>query len=130
MTRCSDNGATRPRSRAISRDATARPSTAVFISMFWQTDETTAHPVDLMNRIYRHQRHVYDFTRKYYLLGRDRVIAGIGTPDGARVLEVRCGTGRTLIVAARKYAGARCFGLDGSPEMLNSATRPIWRAGL
>ena len=28
----------------------------------------------LMDRIYRHQRHVYDVTRKYYLLGRDRLI--------------------------------------------------------
>src|SRR5258708_18239441 len=87
MTRCSDNGATRPRSRAISRDATARPSTAVFISMFWQTDETTAHPVDLMKRIYRHQRHCYDFTRKYYLLGRDPLIAGSDTHDSHPTTE-------------------------------------------
>ena len=26
--------------------------------------------------MYRHQRHIYDLTRKYYLLGRDRLIAG------------------------------------------------------
>jgi len=38
---------------------------------------------ELMNRTYRHQRHVYDFTRKYYLLGRDRVIASLDPPDGA-----------------------------------------------
>src|SRR5258708_34173670 len=125
MTRCSDNGATRPRSRAISRDATARPSTAVFISMFWQTDETTAHPVDLMNRIYRHQRHVYDFTRKYFLLGRDRVIAEMAAHDGDRVLEIGCGTGRNLIVAARKYPGPRCFGIDVWTDMLNPPTRAI-----
>jgi S-adenosylmethionine-diacylgycerolhomoserine-N-methlytransferase len=75
--------------------------------MFWRTDETTARSADLMNRIYRHQRHVYDFTRKYYLLGRDRVIAGIDAHDGARVLEIGCGTGRNLIMAARKYPGAR-----------------------
>jgi S-adenosylmethionine-diacylgycerolhomoserine-N-methlytransferase len=98
--------------------------------MFWQTDETTAHPVDLMNRIYRHQRHVYDFTRKYFLLGRDRVIAEMEAHDGARVLEIGCGTGRNLIVAARKYPSARCFGIDVSTEMLNSATRAISRAGL
>jgi S-adenosylmethionine-diacylgycerolhomoserine-N-methlytransferase len=98
--------------------------------MFWQTDKTTAHAVDLMNRIYRHQRHVYDFTRKYFLLGRDRMIAEMAAHDGARVLEVGCGTGRNLIVAARKYPGARCFGIDVSTEMLNSATRAISRAGL
>jgi S-adenosylmethionine-diacylgycerolhomoserine-N-methlytransferase len=95
-----------------------------------RADMTTARPADLMNRIYRHQRHVYDFTRKYYLLGRDRVIAGIDTYDGARVLEIGCGTGRNLIMAARKYPGARCFGIDVSTEMLNSATRAISRAGL
>jgi S-adenosylmethionine-diacylgycerolhomoserine-N-methlytransferase len=98
--------------------------------MFWRTDETTAHPADLMNRIYRRQRHVYDFTRKYFLLGRDRVIAEMAAHDGARVLEIGCGTGRNLIVAARKYPGARCFGIDVSTEMLNSATRAISRAGL
>ena len=29
----------------------------------------------LMDRIYRHQRHIYNLSRKYYLLGRDRMIA-------------------------------------------------------
>jgi S-adenosylmethionine-diacylgycerolhomoserine-N-methlytransferase len=98
--------------------------------MFWRTDVTAAHAADLMNRIYRHQRHVYDFTRKYFLLGRDRVIAEMAAHDGARVLEIGCGTGRNLIVAARKYPSARCFGIDVSTEMLNSATRAISRAGL
>jgi S-adenosylmethionine-diacylgycerolhomoserine-N-methlytransferase len=83
-----------------------------------------------MNRIYRHQRHVYDFTRKYFLLGRDCVIAEMAAHDGARVLEIGCGTGRNLIMAARKYPGTRCFGIDVSTEMLSSATRAISRAGL
>jgi len=89
-----------------------------------------APAVDLMNRIYRHQRHAYDFTRKYFLLGRDRMIAEMAANEGARVLEIGCGTGRNLIVAARKYPGARCFGVDVSTEMLNSAIRAIARAGL
>jgi len=91
---------------------------------------TSANATDLMDRIYRRQRHVYDFTRKYFLLGRDRMIAEIGAGDGARVLEIGCGTGRNLIMAARKYPGASCFGIDVSTEMLNSATRAISRAGL
>jgi S-adenosylmethionine-diacylgycerolhomoserine-N-methlytransferase len=98
--------------------------------MFWRADETAAPSADLMNRIYRHQRHVYDFTRKYFLLGRDRVVAEIDAHDNARVLEIGCGTGRNLIMAARKYPGARCFGIDLSTEMLNSATGAISRAGL
>ena len=91
---------------------------------------TYANATDLMDRIYRRQRHVYDVTRKYFLLGRDRMIAEIGAGDGARVLEIGCGTGRNLIMAARKYPGASCFGIDVSTEMLNSATRAISRAGL
>jgi len=83
-----------------------------------------------MNRIYRHQRYVYDVTRKYYLLGRDRLIADLGARDGARVLEIGCGTGRNLIMAARTYPGARCFGIDLSTEMLDTATGAITRAGL
>ena len=27
-----------------------------------------------MDRMYRAQRHIYDLTRKFYLLGRDRMI--------------------------------------------------------
>jgi len=37
---------------------------------------------ELMDRIYRRQRHFYDFTRKYYLLGRDRLIDGLAPPPG------------------------------------------------
>jgi S-adenosylmethionine-diacylgycerolhomoserine-N-methlytransferase len=98
--------------------------------MFWRADMTTAHAVDLMNRIYRHQRYLYDFTRKYFLLGRDRMIAEMQAPEGARILEIGCGTGRNLVVAARRYPGASCFGIDVSTEMLNSAFRAISRAGL
>jgi S-adenosylmethionine-diacylgycerolhomoserine-N-methlytransferase len=91
---------------------------------------TAARAMELMNRTYRHQRHVYDFTRKYYLLGRDRLIADLDARDGARVLEIGCGTGRNLIAAARRYPGARLFGVDVSTEMLTSAIRSISRTGL
>ena len=40
----------------------------------------------LMDRIYRRQRHVYDVTRKYYLLGRDELIEGLAPPADSRVL--------------------------------------------
>lgn len=98
--------------------------------MSWQHEVASAHAVDLMNRIYRHQRRIYDLTRKYYLLGRDHMIDELGAGDGARVLEIGCGTGRNLIKAARRYPGARCFGIDVSTEMLNSAAEAISRAGL
>jgi S-adenosylmethionine-diacylgycerolhomoserine-N-methlytransferase len=83
-----------------------------------------------MDRMYRYQRHIYDLTRKYYLLGRDRLIAELAPPDGGHVLEIACGTGRNLIVAARRYPGARFYGFDVSAEMLAQADESIRRAGL
>jgi S-adenosylmethionine-diacylgycerolhomoserine-N-methlytransferase len=91
---------------------------------------TAVSSTDLMNRTYRHQRHFYDFTRKYYLLGRDRLIAELAPRDGDAVLEIGCGTGRNLITAAARYPGARLFGVDVSTEMLTSAIATIARAGL
>ncbi len=60
-----------------------------------------------MDRIYRHQRHIYDLTRKYYLLGRDALIRDLAPVPGDTVLEIGCGTGRNLILAARRYPDAR-----------------------
>lgn len=81
----------------------------------------TAH-AGLMDRMYRHQRHIYDLTRKYYLLGRDRTIAALDIPEGGSLLEVGCGTGRNLLLANRIFPKARLFGLDISAEMLATAS--------
>ena len=86
----------------------------------------------LMNRVYRWQRRwgFYDATRKYYLLGRDPLIAGLAPPEGATVLEIGCGTGRNLVLAAQRYPGARFHGIDISTEMLAAAGQAVERAGL
>jgi S-adenosylmethionine-diacylgycerolhomoserine-N-methlytransferase len=103
----------------------------------WQVEEARqfegAWPVEAtrrMNRMYRRQRHIYDGTRRYYLLGRDQMIAGLRPAPGANVLELGCGTGRNLVLAARLYPDARFFGIDVSTEMLTSAIAAIARAGL
>lgn len=83
----------------------------------------------LMDGVYRRQRHIYDATRKYYLLGRDRMIAGLRVPDGGAVLELGCGTGRNLVLALRRYPKARFFGLDISTAMLETAARAIAQEG-
>ena len=76
-----------------------------------------------MDRMYRYQRHIYDLTRKYYLLGRDRAITGLKVPPDGRLLEIGCGTGRNLLKAHGLYPAARLYGLDISAEMLASARR-------
>ena len=84
----------------------------------------------LMDQVYRHQRYVYDFTRKYYLFGRDRLIRELRLGPGDRLVEVGCGTARNLIRIARRYPEARLFGLDASQEMLKTAAEAVRRAGL
>lgn len=84
----------------------------------------------LMDRVYRLQRHVYDATRKYYLLGRDDLIASLEPRTGGAVLEIGCGTGRNLVMAARSYPDARFYGFDISTEMLSTASRSVERQGL
>lgn len=83
-----------------------------------------------MDRIYRRQRHIYDLTRKYFLLGRDGLIAELKPPIGGSVIEIGCGTGRNLIAAAHAYPDATFFGLDVSSAMLSTARGNIRRAGL
>ncbi len=83
-----------------------------------------------MDAIYARQRHFYDLTRKYYLLGRDRMIARLHVPTGGTVLEVGCGTGRNLIAVARRYPTARLYGFDISEAMLATARANVARAGL
>ena len=78
-------------------------------------------PTLLMDNIYRHQRRFYDLTRKYFLLGRDRLLDRLQTEPGNRVLEIGCGTGRNLAVLAGKQPDLNLYGLDASTLMLESA---------
>ncbi len=84
----------------------------------------------LMDKMYRRQRHIYDLSRKYYLIGRDEAIARLEPRSGDGILEIGCGTGRNLVKAARAYPEARFYGLDVSREMLDTAAASIARAGL
>lgn len=83
-----------------------------------------------MDRMYRLTRHVYDLTRKPYLLGRDRMIAGLALPAGGSVLEMGCGTARNLVAVGRRYPDARLHGFDISSEMLKTATANVRRSGM
>lgn len=84
----------------------------------------------LMDAMYRHQRHIYDASRKFYLLGRDGMIAGLKPAPGGTILEIGCGTGRNLIAIAQRHPGCICYGLDVSSEMLATARQAVTRAGL
>jgi S-adenosylmethionine-diacylgycerolhomoserine-N-methlytransferase len=78
-----------------------------------------------MDTMYRYQRYFYDATRKFYLLGRDRLIDKMQISAGQTVAEIGCGTGRNLEILARKNPSARFFGLDASSEMLETASNKL-----
>lgn len=75
--------------------------------------------------MYRWTRHVYDASRKYYLLGRDAMIENVNAGDDDLVCEVGCGTARNLIKLANEYPRSRFFGLDASDEMLKTARKAL-----
>jgi S-adenosylmethionine-diacylgycerolhomoserine-N-methlytransferase len=78
-----------------------------------------------MDKMYRNQRYFYDLTRKYYLLGRDKLIAEMKVKADENVLEIGCGTARNLKILAQKYPQTNFFGLDASQEMLKTAHEKI-----
>ncbi len=87
-------------------------------------------PAKHMDGIYRVQRHIYDVSRKYYLLGRDGLLDALQPMPGEAVLEIGCGTGRNLICAAHRYPAARFYGVDVSAVMLETAAASVEKAGL
>lgn len=93
------------------------------------TADSAVDHAGLMDSIYRRQRYVYDFTRKYYLFGRDRLIRDLDLKPADRVIEIGCGTGRNLVKLAKRYPGVSLYGLDASREMLKTAERAIAQSG-
>jgi S-adenosylmethionine-diacylgycerolhomoserine-N-methlytransferase len=90
-------------------------------------DEPSARRMD---EIYRTQRHFYDPTRRYFLLGRKELIGGLAPPPCGSVLEVGCGTAWNLIEAARRYPTAQLHGFDVSSLMVETAVKKVAAAGL
>jgi S-adenosylmethionine-diacylgycerolhomoserine-N-methlytransferase len=84
----------------------------------------------LMDQMYRRQRHIYDVSRKFYLLGRDEALGRLHPDRGGKALEIGCGTGRNLIKLAQAYPRVQLFGVDVSREMLTTAAASTARAGL
>ncbi|GJL98807.1 MAG: O-methyltransferase [Methyloligella sp.] len=84
---------------------------------------------NLMDKVYRNQRFIYNASRKYYLLGRDQLIKELSPPPRGTVLELGAGTGRNLICTAKTYDDCELYGVDISQEMLKTAGKSIVKAG-
>lgn len=91
--------------------------------------QSQAH-AQTMDRLYSWQINIYNFTRKYYLLDRDRLLQHLSPPKTGRVIEIGCGTGRNLIQAAQLYPDVTFVGLDISSVMLEKAQKAICKANI
>lgn len=83
-----------------------------------------------MDDVYRWTRYVYDISRPFFLLGRDRLVDELNPVHGATVLEMGCGTGHNLIRLARRRPDLHLIGVDASMAMLELAQRKVNRQGL
>ena len=87
------------------------------------TPEAQAAHRSFLNRYYRTVRHVYDPTRRFFLFGRDRVLADLLRERWQTLVEIGPGTGRNLRVLRRGRPNGRYGGIEASDEMLKHARR-------
>jgi S-adenosylmethionine-diacylgycerolhomoserine-N-methlytransferase len=71
-----------------------------------------------LNTFYGANRHFYDWSRKYYLLGRDPVLRNLLDEPWSSLVEVGAGTGRNLALLRKSRPEAWYGALDASDEML------------
>jgi len=76
-----------------------------------------------LNRYYGLSRHFYDATRRYFLFGRDRLLAELAGERWQRLVEIGPGTGRNLGRLHRARPQARLGGVDASDAMIAHARR-------
>ncbi len=93
------------------------------------TEHADTQTKNAMDRMYKWTRHVYDASRKYYLLGRDHLIQHVKPKTGEHVIAVGSGTARNIIKMARQYPSVHFYGLDASDEMLKTARNRLKSEG-
>lgn len=78
-----------------------------------------------LNQYYGLSRHIYDFTRRYYLLGRNRCLDGLLSEQWQRLIEIGPGTGRNLRYLIQKRPEAMYGGVEASDKMLEHAKKRV-----
>lgn len=76
---------------------------------------------DFLNRYYGWSRHIYDVTRKYYLIGREYALRDLLDEEWSALVEIGPGTGRNLRKLHEGRPSARLGGVEASDQMLDHA---------
>jgi len=76
---------------------------------------------DFLNRYYGWSRHIYDLTRKYYLVGREFALRDLLNEEWNTLVEIGPGTGRNLRKLHKGRPNARLGGVEASDQMLDHA---------
>ena len=76
-----------------------------------------------LNRYYGVSKHFYDWTRKYYLLGRDRELRALAKETWTSLVEVGPGTGRNLRLLHRSRPTASYGGVEACDQMVLTARK-------
>jgi SAM-dependent methyltransferase len=94
---------------------------------------TTAEERDYLPATSRHLPPAFYDVFSRLLGARDahwRLVAQAGIEPGQTVLEIGCGTGNVLLLAAHAVPGTTLIGLDPDPQVLAIAARKARRAGV
>jgi S-adenosylmethionine-diacylgycerolhomoserine-N-methlytransferase len=82
--------------------------------------------VTKLAKYYKWHARAYDITRWAFLFGRKNIVAELGRcahPDS--LLEIGCGTGKTLKQCQQQLPNTRLYGVDLSLNMLDIAQRKL-----
>jgi S-adenosylmethionine-diacylgycerolhomoserine-N-methlytransferase len=80
-----------------------------------EADASARWGVEALDRFYRWQAPIYDWTRPFFLFGRAAALDALDVRPGDRVLDVGCGTGWSA--ARLAAAGARVTGIEPAGPM-------------
>jgi len=80
---------------------------------------------EFLNTYYGISRWFYDLTRKYYLFGRDVLLAELGRESWDSLVEVGPGTGRNLLKLKAMRPLAKYGGIEASDAMLEYAEKRL-----
>lgn len=83
--------------------------------------------VEQIINFYQFQSKFYDLTRWLFLFDRDKILFQVKetNPNISSILDIGCGTGKSIKLMTKLFPNAEISGLDLSQSMLNIASKKL-----